>query len=81
MEVVREGQGIVRFLGTLPAVPGLRRGDVTLNQQKDVGMILAPMRTNLSNAEWGESDGIPRRSGARWRRRRWRRLRPVSRRR
>ena len=70
MEVVREGQGIVRFPGTLPAVPGLRRSDVALNQQRVVGMVLAPTRTNLSNDEWGESDGIPHRKGAHWRRRR-----------
>ena len=64
MEVVREGQGIMRFPGTLPAVPGLRRGDVTLNQQKVVGMVLVPTRANLSSDEWGESDGIPCRNGA-----------------
>ena len=69
MGVVREGQGIVWLLGMLPAVLGLHRGNVTLNQQKVVGMILAPMRANLSNDEWGESDGIPCRNGAHWRRR------------
>ena len=69
MEVVREGKGIVRLPGVLPAVPRLRRGDVALNQQKVVGMILAPTSANLSNDEWGESDEIPRRNGAHWRRR------------
>jgi hypothetical protein len=69
MEVVREGQGIVRLPGTLPAVPGLRRGDVALNRQKVVDTILAPERANLSNDEWGEGDEIPRRNGAHWRRR------------
>ena len=69
MEVVREGQGIVWLLGTLPAVPGLRRGDVALNRQKVVSMILVPVRANLSNDEWGQSDEIPRWNGAHWRRR------------
>ena len=69
MEVVREGQGIMRLLGTLPAMPGLHRGDVALNQRKVLGMVLVPMRANLSNDEWGESDGILHRNGAHWRRR------------
>ena len=69
MEVGREGQGIVQLPGMLPAMPGLRRGDVALNRQKVVGMILVPIRTNLSNNKWGESDGIPHRNGAHWRRR------------
>ena len=69
MEVVREGQGIVRLPGTLPAVPGLHRGDVALNRQKVVSMILVLAHANLSNDEWGESDEIPHRNGAHWRRR------------
>ena len=69
MEVVREGQGIMRLPGMLPAMPGLHRGDVALNQQKVVGMILMPTRANLSNNEWGESDEIPHRNSAHWRRR------------
>ena len=69
MEVVREGQGIVQLLGTLPAMPGLCRGDVALNRQKVVGMILVPERTNLSNDNWGEGDEIPHRNGAHWKRR------------
>ena len=79
MEVVREGQGTVQLPGTLPAVPGLRRGDVALNRQKVVGMILTPEHANLSNDEWGEGDEILCRNGAHWRRRQWRRLRPVLR--
>ena len=58
MEVVREGQGTVWLPGTLPAMPGLRRGDVTLNWQKVVSMILMPECANLSNDEWGEGDEI-----------------------
>ena len=68
MEVVREGQGTVWLLGKLPAVPGLHRGDVALNRQKVVGMILMPECANLSNDEWDESDEIPHRNGAHWRR-------------
>ena len=69
MEVVREGQGIVRLPGMLPAMLGLCRGDVTLNQQKVVGMILALTCANLPNNEWGESDGILCWNSAHWRRR------------
>ena len=50
-------------------MPGLCRGDVALNQRKVVGMVLVPTGANLSNDEWGESDGIPCRNGAHWRRR------------